>query len=526
MRKFNKKIFLIGCLVCNVFGFSVREISAAAGDLDVTFEGDGKAITPIGMNTFDLAYAVAIQPLDSKIIVAGSVNFGDFALVRYNVDGSLDTSFDSDGKVITNLGATDEIYALAIQPDGKIVAAGTRGNNIALARYNADGSLDTSFDADGIVVSTSGRLRAVALQADGKIVVGGSVGTGATTDFLVCRFNSNGSLDTSFDGDGIATVNFVGTNGNNGANELAQGVVVQTDGKIVAAGGSLFGASGNDNMADYTLARFNSDGSLDMSFDVDGKVVTPITTHPGPGITDDFANDVILQTDGKIIAAGYSANVFNGYDFSLVRYNSDGSLDTAFDGDGKVVSDIGPSDSFSQITLQTDGKIVAMGTSEVGSNNSDFAVLRYNTNGSLDASFGIGGKVTTPLGSTLDYGLSGAIQPDGKIVVAVYSNGATNQDFAVARYLSSAPSAALASISGRIFSPTKQGLPRSTVVLTDSEGFVRTARTNSFGYYLFEEIPVGETYLIEVRHKIFSFMPQIIAVNDNISELNFIANSP
>jgi len=349
--------------------FSIPSASAAVGDLDTSFDTDGKVTTAIGVGA-DYAQSVALQS-DGKIIAAGTSDNGsnfDFAVVRYNTNGSLDTSFGTGGKVITNFGADDLIFSIALQGDGKIVVAGSSNFNFAVARYNTNGTLDLSFDTDGL----------------------------DPIDF--------GSIDE------------------------ALAVAMQSDGKIVVAGTS------NNNFA---LARLNSDGTLDTSFDTDGKVTTAI------GAGSDVAYSIVLQSDGKIIAAGTFDNGSN-YDFAVVRYNTNGSPDTSFDTDGKVTTAIGDlGDVAYSIALQSDGKFVVAGISYNGS-NADLAVMRYNTNGSPDTSFDTDGKVTTAIGTGDDFAYSIALQSDGKIVVAGYSNNGGNDDFALVRYIvsdSNAPAA-------------------------------------------------------------------------------------
>ena len=191
-----------------------------------------------------------------------------------------------------------------------------RGGSFGLARYNTDGSLDTTFGGDGRVINSFSYrddARAVAVQGDGKIVVVGRAQLGKY-DFLVVRYNADGSLDTTFDGDGWVTTDFAGSH------DRAYAVTLQTDGKIVVAGSALLGPTIND----FALARYNSDGSLDTSFDGDGRATTSF--HPAG--SNDFAYDVAVQTDGKIVAAGYTWS--DGGAFALARYNSDGSLDTSF----------------------------------------------------------------------------------------------------------------------------------------------------------------------------------------------------
>jgi uncharacterized delta-60 repeat protein len=376
---------------------------AAPGDLDASFDSDGKVTTDFG--GLDEALGVAIQP-DGRIVAAGQSG-GDFALARYNRDGSLDTSFDGDGKVTTDFGSPfDLALGVAIQPDGKIVAAGTSGGDFALARYNRDGSLDTSFDGDGKVTTDFGALDAAlgapAIQPNGRIVAAGYTSAGG--DFALARYNRDGSLDTSFDGDGKVTTDF------GSPFDQAEGAAIQPNGRIVAAGF-------NSAIGDFALARYNGDGTLDTSFDGDGKVMTDFG-----GFEQAFG--VAIQPDGRIVAAGGGGM---GIDFALARYNRDGTLDSSFDGDGKVTTDFGSSDAALGVAIRPDGKIVAAGiTLGVG----DFALAWYNRDGSLDTSFDSDGKVTTDFGGF--EGAAGvAVQPDGGIVAAGQSGG----DFALARYL-------------------------------------------------------------------------------------------
>jgi uncharacterized delta-60 repeat protein len=366
-------------------------------------------------------------------------------------EGDLDTNFDSDGKVTTAIGGSNHrVRSVAIQSDGKIVAAGEGFGSLwdfALARYNTDGTLDTSFDSDGKVTTVFGasndRVYSVAIQSDGKIVVAGVSYTGSSNDFALVRYNTDGSLDTSFDSDGKVTTDF------GGGNDQAFSVAIQSDGKIVAAGNSR-----NGNW-DFALARYNTDGSLDTSFDSGGKV----TTDFGGG--NDRAYSVAIQSDGKIVAAGYSSNGSNN-DFALVRYNTDGTLDTNFDSGGKVTTDFGGGDDQAySVAIQSDGKIVVAGLSYTGSNNG-FALVRYNTDGTLDTSFDSDGKVTTAIGGTNDRAYSVAIQSDGKIVAAGYSYSGI-QDFALVRYLGGGASAA--SVASSSVTPAPAPTPVPTLPL-------------------------------------------------------------
>jgi uncharacterized delta-60 repeat protein len=401
-------------------------LHAAPGDLDLSFGGGGKVTTAIGAAN-DYAQSV-IQQADGKLVVAGYSWNGsndDVALVRYNTDGSLDTGFDGDGKVTTAIGTGyDEGYSVIQQADGKLVVAGTSYNgssyDFALVRYNTDGSLDTGFDGDGKVTTAIGAGDdygySVIQQSDGKLVVPGTSYNGSSYDFALVRYNADGSLDASFDGDGIVTT-AIGA-----ANDYAQSVIQQADGKLVVAGTSYNGSS-----YDVALVRYNTDGSLDTGFDGDGKVTTAIGTGYDEGYS------VIQQADGKLVVAGTSYNGSSN-DFALVRYNADGSLDASFDGDGIVTTAIGAANDYAQSVIQqADGKLVVAGYSWNGSND-DVALVRYNEDGSLDTSFDGDGKVTTAIGAGDDYGRSVIQQADGKLVVAVHSSNGNNYDVALVRY--------------------------------------------------------------------------------------------
>lgn len=395
------------------------------GILDISFRGTGKVTTDIG-NSNDNGAALAIQA-DGKIVVVGPSFDGsnyNFAVVRYNSDGSLDTSFNGTGKVITNISGSsdDRALSVAIQSDGKIVVAGASyyiGNDdFAVVRYNSDGSLDPSFNGNGKVTTDFGGsgevARSVAIQGDGKIVVAGD----SNYDFAVVRYNSDGTLDTSFNGTGKVT-----TSVGNG-DDVGNSVAIQGDCKIVVAGYSNSGSN-----YDFAVVRFNSDGSLDTSFNGIGKVTTDF------GGSDDSGYSVAIQADGKIVVAGGIGSYPNYY-FAIVRYNANGSLDASFNGTGKVITDFGNhSDEGRSVAIQGDGKIVVAGSTFNPNSRADIAVARYNSDGSLDTSFNGTGKAVTGIDISDDEGHSVAIQGDGKIVVSGYSRIGSGTDFAVVRYI-------------------------------------------------------------------------------------------
>ena len=400
-----KFLLLASVITLNIF--------AQSGSLDNTFGING-IVNNISIGSVDdRASSLAVQP-DGKILVAGYSNNGanaDFAIVRHNSDGSLDDTFGIDGIVTTTIGiGNDYPQSIALQSDGKIVVAGYSiiGTNydFVLVRYNSDGSLDNTFDTDGRVttdiVTKHDFATSVVLQSDGKIVMAGYSGTGANFDFALLRYNSDGSLDNTFDTDGIVTTHLgMGL-------DYANSVALQSDGKIIVAGSFYNGTN-----TDFAIVRYNSDGSLDNTFETDGIVTTTI------GSANDIANSVALQSDGKIVVAG-GAFIGTNTDFALVRYNSDGSLDNTFDTDGIVTTTIVIGyDIAKSVAVQADEKIVVAGFFNNGTNN-DFAIARYNSNGSLDNTFDTDGIVTTDIGSFGAFANAIVLQSDGKIIVAGY----------------------------------------------------------------------------------------------------------
>lgn len=399
---------------------------AAPGDLDTSFDTDGIVVTDVaGNGSPDDGRAVALQP-DGKILVAGTTNLS-FSLVRYQTDGSLDASFGNNGSVVTsiNIGG-DTAFALAVQPDGKILVAGTSittRNEFAVVRYDPDGSLDTSFDGDGMVTTPiglgSGAIAyAIALQADGKIVLAGystENPMGIELDFALVRYNTDGSLDTSFDVDGKVTTALAG-----GGNDVIYALAVQPDGRIVV--------TGSKGTQDFVVARYNTDGSLDTGFDVDGIVTTEIS---GP----DYAWAIALQPDGKILVAGQSYTPLLGpLGFAVARYESDGSLDMTFSGDGSVVTELPGlvNAEAHALAVLPDGKIMVSGFGiNNGSGDNDFGLVRYNANGGLDNTFGTNGVATTEIIGPFDNAYGLAVQPDGKIVQAGWRQ--ITSDFVVLR---------------------------------------------------------------------------------------------
>jgi len=400
--------------------------NAGPGDLDLTFGTGGKVTTAIGSG-IERGHGIAVQT-DGKIVVAG-ISAPNMAVLRYNADGSLDTTFNGTGIVIPDFGANASAYSVALQGDGRILVAGSKntanGSDFAIARFNSDGSLDTNFNGTGTVTTDFGgndTATSIAVQTNGKIVVTGVSNIGRA-NFALARYNANGSLDTTLNGTGKVTTDL-------GEDDIGRGIALQSDGKIVVAGESY---NGSTRIYRFALARYNEDGSLDTNFNGTGKMTAVI----GSGYNAGFS--VALQSDGKIVVAGQSDSGANGYDFAMLRLNSDGNLDPTFNGTGKVTTNIGGYDVANSVALQSDGKLVVGGSSYNGTNYASFAVVRYNPNGSLDPTFNGTGKVTTaitPNGvESSAFGYSLALQSDGKIVVAGQtSNSIDGEHFALVRY--------------------------------------------------------------------------------------------
>lgn len=388
-----------------------------ASTLDHKFGSGGIVQTDFAANS-DIARSVVEQP-DGKLVVAGittnlvnQVANSDFGLIRYNPNGSLDSTFGSGGTVVTDFanGSLDEVFGVALQADGKIVAAGRSNANLALARYMPGGSLDPTFGTGGLVVTDLGStevIRAMVIQPDGKIVVAGATGA----DFALARYDSSGALDPGFGTGGIVTTDIGG-----GSTDLARGLVLQADGKIVAVGRTQLGT-----VVQFAIARYNADGSLDPSYGTGGKV----TTNLNGG-----AFDAVVQPDGRMIVVGAAGQ--SAVDFAVVRYNCDGSLDTGFGTGGVVTTDFGTTlDEGFAVALDSESRIIVAGHA-----TSDFALARYNHQGKLTPGFGIGGKLitdVTPGGD--DEARDVIVQSDGKIVT-VGRNGAA--DFTAIRYLGDA----------------------------------------------------------------------------------------
>lgn len=440
MRPFAAAIIVSLITAATVLG------QAATGNLDPTFGSGGTVRTDFSGN-IDRANAVAVQP-DGKIVAAGSSfssakTVEDFIVARYNTNGSLDKRFGSNGKITTDFFRNvDSISALAIQPDGKIVVAGVAqlaGSGgtprvFALARYTSDGRPDTGFGNGGSLTTSFGgtfaAASAIMVQPDGKIVVAGTADfnprvPGSGLDFALARYNANGSLDAGFGDAGKVVFDFFGSF------DQANAAALQPDGKIIVVGSASYDSFNRD--IGFALARFNPNGSTDFGFGTGGKQITDFFDAGAK------ANGVVLQPDGRFVVAGTASDSATrpvATDFALARYNSDGSLDSSFGigGETSVPFSDSATEQANALVLAPDGKIIVAGAAfKTFATPPDFALRRYNSDGSIDTSFGTDGAITTDFAGGTDHAQAVAIQADGNVVAAgrTFRN---NFDLTLARY--------------------------------------------------------------------------------------------
>lgn len=409
---------------------AVTEEYIAELPFDRTFGYGGWVWTVFGTDyTYTEITDLAAQP-DGKIVAAGFgtvVGSPAFLLVRYNSDGTLDTSFGDDGKVITYFaGKSIGGSALGLQPDGKIVVVGYSHvaptlPSITLFRYNGDGSLDSTFGSDGTVVtSLNGSVYPlyVALQPEGKILVAGILDQGsAGSRFVFARYHSNGSLDPRFGNAGISVTDVT-------PGYLTPRYFLLADGKLLVVGD--FSGFGFD-VQSFALVRYDSDGSLDTTFGENGRITVRTDGSMGAIV------GVVFPPDGKTIVIG----ITDTEEIRVGRYNSDGSLDTTF-GNGGITSTSIMMRFFwvSDIALQADGKIIVLGSTRLADDYSDdFAVVKLNRDGTLDTTFFGGLFAAGPVGS-LEWSSTLILQADCRIVAGgrIEATPSTGADFFLMRF--------------------------------------------------------------------------------------------
>ena len=420
-------LLLIGALV--VLAFLSPAPAPYPGSLDCTFNSPhGYVMSTNAEDMKDRGVEVMVRD-DGKIVVLGYSNNTrneDLMIARYTVDGSLDPGFGRGGFAYYDGGGNDRGLGLALQGDGKILATGFTWNgthrDVLLLRYETDGTPDSTFGKDGVVTfsapgSSTDIGFGVACEADGGIFVAGETANATHQDALVIHYTPGGIYDTRFAGTGMFT--YGGTN-----MDRLFACALQPDGKVLVTGSSVV-----DEKDDLLLLRLNHDGTLDGTFGVGGAVL-----YGGEGDNFRYGNWVVVQPNGKILVSG-AVSVGNTFDLLLMRYNPNGTPDIAF-GTGGVVhyGDAGGKDEYGYAhVVQPDGKIIVAGYAENASYD-DVLVVRFHPDGTLDTTFGDEGRILwNGPGDNRDYGQGIALQQDGKIVITGFTHHGASEDLLVMR---------------------------------------------------------------------------------------------
>lgn len=479
------------------------------------------AVAPNGKATFSNygfteVSAVAGLP-NGKILVAGWGELGTITeamLIRLNADGTLDTSFMNEGIYLKNTTTSAQpyyFYDLKTFGDGSFfIAGGSNELGGVIIKFTSAGVPDTTFSSDGVVTSASAtRFYGLAVQPDGKIIGCGSLGTGIRSG-RIARFSTNGTQETFIS-------NNLGASGNN--NEILE-CGLQSDGKLVVSGYGFDGVSDS-----VRVSRHLTNLSIDTAFGTSGVA----TTDMSPTLND-RATDMVIQSDDKIVVSSMGFN--SDRDFAVIRYDANGTLDPNFyenfgiGGISLIDFVLGnPNDEANALLIQSDGQMIVGGSSNPGTGER-FSLAKLNADGSLALGFGTLGRTSTLFPNNDSRINALGFYLNNRIVAAGKTWNGTDYDFAVARFQNELiPSAANVSVSGRVLSANGNGIRNVIVTLTDTNGNILTTRTSSFGYFRFDEIPVGGTYIVSIVSKRFTFNPssQILAVNEKLSNVDFVA---
>jgi uncharacterized delta-60 repeat protein len=504
------RLFILGLVL-------TTGVFAQTGTLDPTFGTGGGRI--VSFNGILYAHDIAIQA-DNKIILISScrtLEFGyvPFCIARLNEDGTTDAAFTGGYPFPGPLGVYNTFSgtfqgageAVAVQADGKVIAAGSGpGGKVALVRYNSNGSLDSTFGSGGISLTLSGVAEKIAILPDGKIVVVGSNGS-----LFVARYLSDGALDNSFGSGGMAAPTIKG--GSEG-----RSIAIQADGKIVVGG--LAGGS-------YLLARFTADGSPDQTLDGDGAKTIPVDPA---GTTNNFFEglgfrSVGVRPDGRIVAVGHKNVIYS--------FNADGSPDIGFDADGSRSVFSGTDKETYAVKVFPDGRTLVVGTGIPGQSVGPFPPTHpsfvyytalFNSDGTPDPAYGGGGFLNVTPGMNAGAFVVGT-DPIGRVVIAGTSASGINAIpfqqtlFSAVRFLG--PPAPV-SIIGRVTTSSGAAVSSATVK-TIVNGSILTARTNAFGYFNLATVFTGQTYTVEVSAKRQRFVSQNITVSNQFANLDFVA---
>ena len=403
--------------------FAVARLTST-GVLDSAFGSSGKRTIDFG-NTSDIGYGVAVDA-SGRVLVGGysdqPTTRRDFAVARLTTLGTLDTDFNGNGKVITDICVESGDYGrdvIAYQDDGKLVVVGTTYNGSVVVRYNADGTLDTTFGSDGkVVIADLGGAHSVAVDDADRILVAGS----SAGDFAVVRLTESGSLDTAFGDAGKQTIDFGGTP------DQAFSVAVDNAGRVMVGGHSVQSGTGND----FAVARLTGSGAIDTTFGSGGKQTIDF------GNTSDDLRSVAVDSAGRILLGGSINPNLSGQDFGVARLTASGTLDTTFGVGGRQRIDFGDDDYWERcdgMAVDDADRVLLAGTTyqQEGSWTQVMAAARLTTSGVLDTDFGDGGQCTVDF-SYLGRGMSVAQDSAGRILLGGYGYGDSGTlDFAVAR---------------------------------------------------------------------------------------------
>ncbi len=446
--------------------------SNSNGLVDMSFGLNGMAITPIG-NGNSFCYALDLLPGGSVILGGYSHNGSnnDFAVVKLDANGKPDSSFSQDGKLLIDFNKSQDYgIAMAIQNDGKIVLGGqsyeSNQNHFAMIRITPFGEPDTSFSLDGKLIthinSSASDIRAIALQTDGKIIAaGGGSGKDAAltkSDFAAVRYLTDGSLDLNFGSSGIFTQDF-----ENAAN-VPLSLLTLANQSMLLGGYSLI----NSN-SDIMLLKLQPDGIQDSSFNKTGLIVQDLN------LTHSFANRIRVQQDGKILAGGYS-NYYDSYEYTAARYDLYGKVDSSFSADGLAILFFSQDqDICNDLAIQDDGRIIQLGTSTNSSGLSSIMLLRFLENGSADNSFDSDGKVISTLSSTGSEGTCLQLQKDQKILAGGMIYDGINANFALVRYLPSGKPDSSFGLNGIVTTDFGSNNDRANAISLQSDGKILLA---------------------------------------------------
>jgi uncharacterized delta-60 repeat protein len=346
-------------------------LNTTSGSRDTCFAAGGKRVFVELGNPNSPGGPMIVRQANGKLVVVGMVKIGtntDFSVVRYNSDGSLDTTFGTNGQVVTDFAGTDDFArAIAIDSNQRIIVVGKVDSQFAVARYTNSGVLDTTFDTDGKVttaIGTAAGALAVAVDSTNKMVVVGS----STLGFTVAKYNTNGSLDTNFDGDGVITT------GSGTILDTAVSVLVDGSDKIVVGGFPTATPSPT-----FSIMKFDSAGVPDTTFNGSGLVISPVMPYA-----------MQFDTLGRIVVVGS-----DNQDFTVARYTANGALDTTFDGDGKTTIDFaGLNDRAFAVAIDLNNKVLVGGIINTSTPTQKSGIARLNVDGTLDTGFGSNGLLT------------------------------------------------------------------------------------------------------------------------------------